>query len=156
VIALVRFVSVASLAFLAGVGPASAWWRYAEWGKSEAQIVAASRGAAAPCRPDAPVCGRTANGATPVLFIPSVETIGLAASVAFAFDAKGQLNQTIVLFPNAEFELVCRILQSVHGNPIDDRPGASPVRVWRDDKQGSLITATSAAAGTLMSYQPTW
>jgi hypothetical protein len=76
-VAMVRLVAVASLVVFAAAGPASAWWRYAEWGMSEGQIMAASGGQAVPCREGVPVCARTPTGAAPRLFLESVEAVGL-------------------------------------------------------------------------------
>jgi hypothetical protein len=149
-----RLVAFVVLATFAGIAPAGAWWRYAEWGLSESQVRAASSGQAVPCRPDVAVCARTANGAQPSLFVESVEMVRLPASVSFAFDAGGLLNQTIVLFANADFALVGSLLQGIHGQPVEDRPGDSPVKTWRDDKRGSVITATPTASGTRLSYRP--
>jgi hypothetical protein len=153
-ISIARLVVIASAMVSAGAGPASAWWRYAEWGMTEGQLTAAGRGEAVPCREGVPVCAKTATGSTPRLFVESVEMVGLAASTSFVFDADGKLSQTIVLFPNVDFALVSNALNGVHGKPADDRPGASAVRVWRDERRGSIITATSAGTGAMLSYQP--
>jgi hypothetical protein len=149
-----RLVAFIVLATFAGIAPAGAWWRYAEWGLSESQLMTASSGQAVPCRPDVAVCARTANGAQPSLFVESVQMVGMPASVSFAFDAGGLLNQTIVLFANADFALIANLLQGIHGQPVEDRPGDPPVRVWRDDRRGSAITAVPSPAGVRLSYRP--
>ena len=120
---------------------------------TEGQISAASQGTAVPCEASAPVCAATASGAVPRLYIPSVNMIGLQASTAFVFDGSGHLSQTIVLFPNADSALVTSTLQGALGKPAEDSPGASPARVWRDERHGTLITATSGSAGTTLVYQ---
>ena len=80
--------------------------------------------------------------------------VGMPASASFVFDAEGRLSRTIVLFPNADFALICSLLQGIHGQPVDDRPGRSSVKVWRDERRGSTITATPIGAGTQMDYRP--
>ncbi len=152
-VAAARLVAMSCLLVLAGAGPAGAWWQYAEWGLSEGQIRTASSGQAVPCRADAPVCARTSIG-EPRLFVELLQMVGMPASASFVFDAQGRLIQTIVLFPNADFALVCSLLQGIHGTAIEDRPGEPPVRVWRDGRRGSIITATSTRSGTTLSYQP--
>jgi hypothetical protein len=64
------------------------------------------------------------------------------------------LSQTLLLFPSVEFALVSNALQGVHGKPAEDRAGDAAVRVWRDEKRGSILTATPAGAGTRLLYQP--
>ena len=149
--AVTRLVAIVCAALLAGVSPASAWWRYAEWGMTEGQIRSASQGTAVPCEGSAPVCAATASGAVPRLYVPSVNVIGLQASTAFVFDGSGHLSQTIVLFPNADAALVTSALQGALGTAAEDRPG--PTKVWRDERHGSLITATTGSAGTVLVYQ---
>jgi hypothetical protein len=70
----------------------------------------------------------------PRLFVESLEMVGMPASVSFVFDAEGRLSRTIVLFPNAAYGLICNLLQGIHGQAIDDRPGQAPVKVWQDIK----------------------
>lgn len=131
--------------------PASAWWRYAEWGKSEDQIVAASRGLAIPYDDRAAVCARISTGSMPKRFMESVEMVGLPASVAFVFDAGGYLVQTIVLFANADFAQVSGMINGIHGQASGEGAGS---RTWRDERRGSIITATASGAGTRLVYQP--
>jgi hypothetical protein len=80
--------------------------------------------------------------------------VGMPASVSFVFDAGGRLSRTIVLFPNADFALICNLLQGIHGQPNDDRPGPPAIKVWQDKNRGSTITATPTEAGPRMLYQP--
>jgi hypothetical protein len=54
--------------------------------------------------------------------VESLKMVGMPASASFVFVGEGRLNQTIVLFPNADFALVCNLLQGIHGQPVDDRP----------------------------------
>jgi hypothetical protein len=149
-----RLIVATMLAMVVGIAPASAWWSYAEWGLSESQIMAASSGRAVPCRAGALICAPTSDGGQPRLFVESVQMVGMPASVSFVFDADGKLGRTIVLFPNADFALICNLLQGIHGQPIDDRPGQMPVKVWQDKKRGSTITATPTSAGPRLLYQP--
>ena len=86
----------------------------------------------------------------PRLYIPSVSVVGLPASTAFVFDGSGHFSQTIVLFANADPALVTTTLQGALGKPVEDSPGASPARVWRDDRHGTLITATPGTAATTL------
>jgi hypothetical protein len=152
--AISRVGAATMLAMFVGIAPASAWWSYAEWGLSEAQIRAASSGRAVPCREDAVICAPTSDGGRPRLFVESVQMVGMPASVSFTFDAQGKLSRTIVLFPNGDFGLICSLLQGIHGEPVDDRPGQTPVKVWQDKKRGSTITATPTDAGPRLLYQP--
>ena len=64
------------------------------------------------------------------------------------------MSRTIVLFPNADFGLICGLLQGIHGEAIDDRPGPAAAKVFQDKKRGSSITATSTAARPRLLYQP--
>jgi hypothetical protein len=132
--AISRVIAVTVLFTFVGIAPADAWWRYAEWGLSEGQIMTASGGRAVPCRAAAGVCAPTSDGGQPRLFVESLEMVGMPASVSFVFDAEGRLSRTIVLFPNADYGLICNLLQGIHGQAIDDRPGQAPVKVWQDIK----------------------
>ena len=153
-IAIARLIFVASVATLVGTGPAAAWWRYAEWGMTDGQIIAASQGQAVPCSASAPVCAPTASGATPELHIPSVNVIGLAASTAFVFDANRQLSETVVLFTGADPELVSNALQGSLGTAAEDQPSAAGTKVWRDERHGTIISATTIGNATTLSYRP--
>ena len=152
--AVCRFIAVAMLVMFAGVAPASAWWQYAEWGFSEAQILTASNGQAVPCRPDAPVCTATPNARRPTLFVQSTRMLGMPASVSFSFDAARGLSETVVEFSNADFALISNLLQGIHGQPIEDRASAPPVRVWQDRRRGSTIAATPVGTGIRLDYLP--
>jgi hypothetical protein len=152
--AISRLFAATVLVMFVGIAPASAWWSYAEWGLSESQILAASSGRAVPCRADAVVCASTSDGGQPKLFVESVEMVGMPASVSFVFDAEGKLSRTIVLFPNADYGLICGLLQGIHGQAIDDRPGQPAAKVFQDKKRGSIITATSTGSGSRLLYRP--
>ena len=60
-----RSLTLAMLLAAAVVGPAHAWWQYAEWGLTPTQIMSASSGQAVPCRADAPVCKPPPGGLQP-------------------------------------------------------------------------------------------
>ena len=148
-------IAVALLATMAGAHPAAAWWRFAEWGLSEDQLVAASRGQTVPCRADVPACSSAlAGGAVPRLVIEQVDMVGLHGATSFVFDGKGALVQTIVLFPNVDFAQASGMLHGIHGQPAEDRPGAAAVRVWRDEKRHSIVTITASGSGTILTYRP--
>jgi hypothetical protein len=149
-----RLFSVAVLAVVAGANPAFAWWRFAQWGLSEEQIVSASRGQAVPCRPTVPVCSSALAGAAPRLVIEEVNMVGLHGATAFVFDAGGALVQTIVLFPAVDFAQAAAMVQGAHGPAAEDRAGAAATRVWRDERRHSIITVTAAGSGTLLTYRP--
>jgi hypothetical protein len=153
--AITRFLAATLLVMLAGTAPANAWWSYAQWGLNELQLMTASSGQAVPCRQDAPICATTPNGNQPRLFVESIQMLGLPASVSFSFDAAGKLTETVVRFSNADLALVSNLLQGIHGEPVEDRPGPPPVKVFRDQRRGSTITATPIGAGTQMDYRPT-
>lgn len=147
--------AVALLATMTGAHPAAAWWRFAEWGLSEDQLVAASRGQAVPCRADVAACSSAlAGGAAPRLVIEKVDMVGLHGATSFVFDAKGTLVQTIVVFPNVDFTQASGMLHGIHGQPTEDRPGAAAARVWRDEKRHSIITVTASGSGTILTYKP--
>jgi hypothetical protein len=65
------------------------------------------------------------------------------------------VTETVVRFSNADLALVSNLLQGIHGEPVEDRPGPPPVKVFRDQRRGSTITATPIGAGTQMDYRPT-
>lgn len=75
-IALTRLAVVACTTVLATAGAAAAWWRYAQRGMTEGQLIAASSGEAVPCRDGVPECAGTAGG-VPRPFVESVNMIGL-------------------------------------------------------------------------------
>lgn len=147
-----RTLALAFIAFLAQVTPALCWWQYAEWGLSASQIAAASGGRATPCRPDAPACARPPGGVASSHFVDGITMVGMPASAAFAFDAEDRLIQTVVFFPGAAPDLVEKLIQGVHGKPLDEQ--ASP-RVWRDARRGSDITALPVNGGMILLYRPT-
>ena len=149
-----RSLAATLLVMLAGTAPANAWWSYAQWGLNELQLMTASSGQAVACRQDAPVCATTPNGNQPRLFIESIQMLGLPASVSFSFDAAGKLTETVVRFSNADFDLIVNLLQGIHGEAVEDRPGTPPVKVFRDQRRGSTITATPIGTGTQMDYRP--
>ena len=134
------------------VGPASAWWQYAEWGLSPAQLMTASTGHAIPCRPSVPVCAMPPGGLPPSYMIESLVMVGMTGSASFGFDADNRLVQTVVLFPTSDIGLVTGLLQGIHGEPVGEAPAG---RVWRDTRRSTTITATPVAGGAMMIYRPT-
>jgi len=149
-----RIIVLTAVLLAAPFGVAEAYWSYAQWGMTETQLVSASGGHAVPCRPGVPVCARPPGGVAPSHFVESLTMVGMQASASFAFDGQGRLNQTAVLFPNTDIELMSGLLQGVHGQPVEDRPGNPPARVWRDERRGSVLTATPAGQGVWLLYQP--
>lgn len=149
-------VLVLALCILAGgAAPAAAWWSYAEWGMSPSQLASASGGRAVPCRADAAVCASPAGGRQPTHFVESVTMVGLPASVSFAFDESNQLVQTVVLFPGADLELIASLLQGIRGTPAEAPQQGDARRVWRDERRGTLITATPVErGGVVLLYRP--
>lgn len=121
----------------------------------EGRVMSASNGSATRCRPDVPACVRLPNGAQPRLFIDEVTMVGMPATVTFGFDAEGQLNQTAVMFKNADFGLISNMLQGIHGSPVAEPSGNPLVGVWRDQRRGSTITLTGTSPGATMIYRPT-
>ncbi len=146
-----RVLVLATVFVIAQAAPALCWWQYAEWGLSSRQIASASAGRAEPCQPQVPVCARPPDGAAPSLFVDGITMVGVPASAAFAFDAGDQLIQTVVLFPGAAPDLIEKLLQGVHGVPVDAQ--ASPP-VWRDARRGSELTTLSVKDGVLLLYRP--
>lgn len=134
---------------VAAATPAYAWWQYAEWGFTPAQIVAASSGQAVPCRTEAPVCAPPPGGLQPTHFVERLTMVGMAASASFAFNGD-KLAQTVVLFPDADPALVASLLQGIHGKPVSEGQG-----IWRDERRGTTITAIPSGRGTILLYRPT-
>ena len=141
-----------TLALLATVvaGPAHAWWQYAEWGLTPAQIMSASSGQAAPCRAEAPVCQPPPDGLQPSYFVERLTMVGMPASASFAFDSDGKLVQTVVLFADSDPALMAGLLQGIHGKPVDEGQ-----RMWWDERRGTIITAIPDGRGTMLLYRPT-
>jgi hypothetical protein len=131
-------------------GPAHAWWQYAEWGLTPAQIMSASSGQAVPCRTEAPVCKPPPGGLQPSYFVERLTMVGMPASASFAFDSGGKLVQTVVLFADSDPALMTGLLQGIYGKPVDEAQ-----RMWRDERRGSIITAIPDGRGTLLLYRPT-
>lgn len=129
--------------------PAQAWWQYAEWGFTPAQVVSASSGQATPCRADAPVCAAPPGGLTPTHFVERLTMVGMPASASFAFDGSDKLAQTVVLFAGSDPALIAGLLQGIHGKPVDETQ-----RIWRDERRGTTITALPAGRGTMLLYRP--
>jgi hypothetical protein len=129
--------------------PAHAWWQYAEWGLTPAQIMSASSGQAVPCRPGAPVCARPADGLQPSYYVERLTMVGMPASASFAFDGGGKLAQTVVLFADSDPALMASLLQGIYGKPVDEAQ-----RMWRDERRGTIITAVPAGRGTMLLYRP--
>lgn len=147
-----RILVLAIVFVVAQAAPALCWWQYAEWGLSTTQIASASGGRATPCRPDIPVCRQPPGGAVPSHFVDGITMVGMPAMAAFAFDPGDHLIQTVVFFPGATPDLVEKLLQGIHGQPLDAQ--ASP-RVWRDTRRGSDITLLPVDGGVTMLYRPT-
>ena len=131
------------------VSPASAWWQYAEWGLSPAQLMTASAGHAVPCRPDVPVCAAPPGGLPPSYMVESLIMVGMTGSASFAFEADNRLVQAVVLFPTSDIGLVTGLLQGIHGAPVSETGS-----VWRDERRGTAITALLVGGGAMMIYRP--
>lgn len=147
-----RILALAVVFIFTQATPAFCWWQYAEWGLSSRQITSASGGRAIPCQPQVPACARPPGGVAPSLFVDGITMIGMPALAAFAFDAGDHLIQTVVFFPGATPDLIEKLLQGVHGIPVDAQ--ASPP-VWRDARRGSDITPLSVKDGVMLLYRPT-
>jgi hypothetical protein len=144
-----RSLTLALILATAVAEPAHAWWQYAEWGLTPAQIMSASSGQAVPCRAEAPVCKPPPGGLQPSYFVEHLTMVGMPASASFAFDSGGKLVQTVVLFADSDPALLAGLLQGIHGKPVDEARG-----VWRDDRRGTTITAIPAGRGTMLLYRP--
>lgn len=140
---------LALLLAVATAAPAQAWWQYAEWGLTPAQIMSASSGQAVPCLAEAPVCKAPPGGLEPSHFVERLTMVGMPASASFAFDSGGKLAQTVVLFPDSDPALMAGLLQGIHGKPADEAQ-----RIWRDERRGTIITAIPAGRGTMLLYRP--
>jgi hypothetical protein len=140
----------AAFLLLATANPACAYWRYAEWGMTQTQVMSAGRGQAAQCQPHLAGCD---NGAG--LVIENTQMLGLPCAVTFFFDEQGRLNRTVVTFARTDFAMVANLLQGIHGSPVSQQPGGMPSGVWRDTRRGSTITLSGAGPIVTMSYRPT-
>lgn len=149
-----RIIVMAALVMAACLQPAKAWWRYAQWDMTESQLQSASGGQAVPCRPGVAVCATPPNGAAPKFYIEKLTMVGMPASASFWFDGQRGLNQTLILFPDTNFDLISGLLQGIHGPPIENQTGGPLTRVWRDDRRGSIITATPSGQGVTLVYRP--
>jgi len=147
-----RMIALAGLLSIGGASPVQAWWQYAEWNLSSSQIAAASGGQAGPCRDDEPACATPVGGYRPAMLAENITMIGMPASVSFAFNAKDELVQTLVYFPGSPLDLIERLMQGVHGEPVD---AAAAQRVWLDMRRNSTITALPSARGSVLLYRPT-
>lgn len=147
-----RTLALAIVFIVAQATPSWCWWQYAEWGLSTTQIASASGGRTAACRPDVPACARPPGGVAPSQFVDGIIMVGMPASAAFAFNAEDHLIQTVVFFPSATTDLIEKLLQGIHGRPLDEQ--ASP-HVWRDARRGSDITALPVSGGVMLLYRPT-
>ncbi len=146
-----RILALATVLVIAQATPALCWWQYAEWGLSSRQIASASGGRTAPCQPQVPACARLPGGAAPSLFVDGITMVGMPASAAFAFDAGDHLIQTVVFFPGATPDLIEKLLQGIHGVPVD--PQATPP-IWRDARRDSEITPLAVKDGVMLLYRP--
>lgn len=146
-----RILVLATVLIIAHSAPALCWWQYAEWGLTSRQIASASGGRAVPCEAQAPACARPPGGAAPSLFVDNITMIGMPASAAFAFDAGDHLIQTVVFFPGATPDMIEKLLQGVHGVPVD--PQAKPP-VWRDARRASELTPLTVKDGVMLVYRP--
>ena len=142
-----RSLVLALLLAAAAAAPAHAWWQYAEWGFTPAQIMSASSGQAVPCRPEAPVCTSPPGGLQPSHFVERLTMVGMPASASFASDGDGKLVQTVVLFADSDPALLAGLLQGIYGRPEGQG-------VWRDERRGTIITAIPDGRGTMLLYRP--
>jgi hypothetical protein len=55
-----------------------------------------------------------------------------------------------VLFADSDPALMTGLLQGIYGKPVDEAQ-----RAWRDERRGSIITATPDGRGTMLLYRPT-
>jgi hypothetical protein len=145
-----RTIAIAVALVLSLAGPALAYWQYAEWGMTQTQVTSAGHGQPTACQPGRAAC---TDGAA--LAIDHTQMLGLPCSVAFFFDAQGQLNRTVVTFKNTDFAMISSLLQGVHGQPVSSQMGSAPSGVWRDLRRRSTITLSGAGPVVTMSYQPT-
>jgi hypothetical protein len=144
-----RSLILALLLAIATAAPAHAWWQYAEWGLTPAQVMSASSGQAVPCRAEAPVCKPPPGGLQPSHFVERLTMVGMPASASFGFDGYKKLVQTVVLFVDSDPALMAGLLQGIYGRPVDEGQ-----RMWRDERRGTIITAIPAGRGTMLLYQP--
>jgi hypothetical protein len=144
-----RLLILTLLLAAAAAAPAHAWWQYAEWGFTPAQVVSASSGQAQPCRAGVPVCAPPPGGLQSSLFVERLTMVGMPASASFAFDGNDKLVQTVMLFADSDPALLAGLLQGIHGKPVDEAQ-----RMWRDERRGTIITAIPAGRGTMLLYRP--
>lgn len=140
-----------------GVGPAHAYWEYARWGMTEAQLAAAGKGRVQSCSPDIPVCRSMFTDFKPKSYVDGLTILGLPAAAAFGFDDQGKLNHTVVRFGGEAPNLLrlSEALGGVYGLPVARDGRGTPTTTWRDTKKGSQVVLWDFSPRLLLvDYRP--
>lgn len=143
---------IAAIAMLTVALPATAhaWWDYAKWGMTAAQLSKASNGRLQECAGN---CPGAFTGFNPTHWI-DVDVAGFPGRAMFAFDAAGRLNWTVLRIQSSgSFNPLERALLGVYGAPADRSPGSVPAVTWRDPVKKSSIRLVGIGA-SYIEYKP--
>lgn len=138
----IGILSLLALSVVAASTPAWAWWSFAKWGMTEAQLIAASEGVAKSCSEDEKGFCKPSNsdGAlVPRSFIRRTPIIGEETYVVFLFDGAGALKMTRIAFWRTDFNTIAETLTGTYGPPFESRRGEFASGTWRDPSKGTLI-----------------
>ncbi len=143
----------AALGFVSIAEPAAAWWDFARWGMTEAQVIAASRGRAQPCD------GRCFKPINPVNFrlvVADVTAAGVLGYASLKFDAASKLDGVMIKFQAgpANHGRLRNALAGTYGKPVDAEGGAYPWTMWRDTATRTTIKLWDISTGPLLEYEP--
>lgn len=145
--------TTAALALLTLVfaSPAHAWWDYAKWGMTAAQLSKASGGRLRECAGD---CPGTFTGFRPTHRV-DIDVIGFPGFAMFAFDDAGRLNWTVLRIPGGNsFNSLQRALAGIYGAPIERSGGNFPSTTWRDATKKSSIRLIEIGSTSAIEYKP--
>lgn len=131
--------------------PAYAWWDYAKWGMTVAQLSKASGGRLQECAGN---CPTTFTGFQPTHRV-DVDVIGYPSFAMFAFDSAGRLNWTVLRVQSSgAFNPLQRALVGIYGAPVDKVGGSFPSATWRDPTKKSSIRLVGIVDTSAIEYKP--
>lgn len=146
-----RIIATAAALVVAVASPAHAWWDYAKWGMTPAQLSKASGGRLQECAGD---CPTTFTGFKPTHRV-DIEVIGLRGFAMFAFDSSGRLDWTVLRISGGDsFNPLQRALAGIYGAPIERSGGGFPSATWRDAGKKSSIRLVSIVGTSAIEYKP--
>ena len=148
---------LAALIVAVSSSPALAWWEYAQWGQSEAQLGVASGGRMMKCSAGVPACAVRLPGYRPSHYVRGLTIAGLSADAGFDFDGGKGLTRTVIPFGgdgrNARW--LQTALAKTYGPPLDVKKTWMPHVLWRDDSKATSIKLIDLSPSyTLIDYTP--